>query len=132
MRDFTLKTYHLLLSALKDNGYQFQTFRDFIKNPAPRSIILRHDVDARKMNSLMTARLEHDLGITGTYYFRMVPGSFDEGVISEIASLGHEIGYHYEDVSSTALEAKRRFRDSGKGCSKRSGDYATAERGAEA
>ncbi|MBL6729986.1 MAG: hypothetical protein ISP74_03675 [Bacteroidia bacterium] len=28
----------------------------------------------------------------------MVPQSFDEGVIREIASMGHEIGYHYEDM----------------------------------
>ena len=28
----------------------------------------------------------------------MVPKSFDEGVIREIASMGHEIGYHYEDM----------------------------------
>ena len=47
MRDFTLKTYLLLLSALKDNDYQFQTFREFIKNPPYRSVILRHDVDAK-------------------------------------------------------------------------------------
>ena len=103
MRDFTLKTYHLLLSALKDKGYQFQTFRDFIKSPSFRSVILRHDVDARKMNSLRTAKLENELGITGTYYFRMVPESYDESVIREIVGLGHEVGYHYEDVSTTAL-----------------------------
>ncbi|HQK67016.1 MAG TPA: hypothetical protein PLL94_02615 [Bacteroidales bacterium] len=102
MRDFTIKTYHLLLSALKDNGYLFQTFRDFIKNPASGCVILRHDVDARKMNSLNTARIENELGIAGTYYFRIVPESYDESVIREIAGMGHEVGYHYEDVSLMA------------------------------
>jgi hypothetical protein len=106
MRDFTIRTYHLLLSALKDKGYQFQPFRDFLKSPASRIIILRHDVDARKMNSLRTARIENGLGIKGTYYFRMVPESFDEGVIREIAGMGQEVGYHYEDVSSTAQRLK--------------------------
>lgn len=106
MRDFTLKTYHLLLSALKEKGYQFQTFRDFLKDPTSRCVILRHDVDARKMNSLTTAQLENELGIRGTYYFRIVPDSFDEEVIREVAGLGHEVGYHYEDVSSTALRQK--------------------------
>jgi len=103
MRDFSLKTYHLLLSTLKDKGYQFQTFRDFIKNPASRCVILRHDVDARKMNSLSTARIENELGIAGTYYFRIVPESYDESVIRDIVGLGHEVGYHYEDVSTTAF-----------------------------
>jgi len=99
MRDFTLHTYKLLLTALKDQQYTFQTFADFLKNPQPRAIILRHDVDARKLNSLRTARLENEMGIVGTYNFRMVPQSFDEAVIREIADMGHEIGYHYEELA---------------------------------
>ncbi|MBN1183514.1 MAG: hypothetical protein JXB49_14590 [Bacteroidales bacterium] len=99
MRDFTLETFTLLLQALKSQGYIFQTFRDFLKAPAPKAIVLRHDVDARKLNSLQTARLEAELGIVGTYYFRMVPQSFDPDVIRQIAELGHEIGYHYEDLA---------------------------------
>ncbi len=111
MRDFTLKTYLLLLSALKDNDYQFQTFREFIKNPPYRSVILRHDVDAKKMNSLRTAKLENELGIRGTYYFRIVPESFDKEVIKQIYDMGHEVGYHYEDVSTTALRQKKSVDD---------------------
>lgn len=101
MPDFTPKTYSLLLKALKEQQYTFQTFAGFLKDPARRVIILRHDVDARKMNSLQTARMEKELGIRGTYYFRMVPQSYDEEVIKEIEGLGHEIGYHYEDVSTS-------------------------------
>jgi hypothetical protein len=101
MRDFTLDTFKLLLTALKDQQYTFQTFADFLKNPQPRAIILRHDVDARKQNSLRTARLEYEMGIVGTYNFRMVPQSFDEEVIREIAGMGHEIGYHYEELAIT-------------------------------
>jgi hypothetical protein len=107
MPDFTLYTFHQLASALKNHHYTFQTFADFLKNPATRTIILRHDVDARKMNSLKTAQLENELGITGTYYFRMIPQSFDEEVIKQIASLGHEIGYHYEDLSRCAVSGWR-------------------------
>ena len=59
---------------------------------------MRHDVDARPDHSLYFARLQHELGVTGTYYFRVVPESWDERIIREIASLGHEIGYHYEDM----------------------------------
>jgi hypothetical protein len=56
-------------------------------------------VDARKMNSLHMAQLENELGVVGTYNFRMVPESFDESVIQQITQLGHEIGYHYEDLA---------------------------------
>ncbi len=88
MPDFTLNTYYQLLKALKEQQFTFQTFAGFLKDPAQRVIILRHDVDARKMNSLQTARMEKELGITGTYYFRMVPQSYDEEVIKQIARTG--------------------------------------------
>ena len=60
--------------------------------------VLRHDVDRLPGNSLATARMENELGIKGTYYFRIVPASFDEKIIKEIATLGHEVGYHYEEI----------------------------------
>ncbi|MFZ2339145.1 MAG: hypothetical protein WAW07_05405 [Bacteroidales bacterium] len=107
MPDFTLNTFHKLLTTLKEQGYTFQTFSGFLKDSAQQVIILRHDVDARKMNSLQTARMEKELGITGTYYFRMVPQSYDEEVIKQIAGLGHEIGYHYEDLSRCAVRGLR-------------------------
>ena len=47
----------------------------------------------------MFARLEQELGVKGSYYFRIVPASFNEQIIKEISALGHEIGYHYEDVA---------------------------------
>ena len=71
-----------------------------MRNPAGKCVILRHDVDARPMNALNCARLEKKMGITGTFYFRITPGSYDEAVIREIHRLGHEIGYHYEELSS--------------------------------
>lgn len=99
MRDFTGPALRQLLETFLTRGYAFQTFAGFTREPAGRVIILRHDVDKRKLNSLNTALLEKELGITGTYYFRVVPSSFDEKIIREIASMGHEIGYHYEDLA---------------------------------
>ncbi|HQE53375.1 MAG TPA: hypothetical protein PLD74_13545, partial [Prolixibacteraceae bacterium] len=71
---------------------------------------LRHDVDARPQNSLRLARLEHTLGIRGTYYFR-IPHTFQPSIIQEIASLGHEIGYHYETMATIVKEGMRGRRD---------------------
>ena len=62
-------------------------------------IILRHDVDLKAANSLATARIEHELGICASYYFRVVPQSNQPDMIRAIADLGHEIGYHYEDMA---------------------------------
>ena len=102
MPDFTIDTYRLLLETLLSKDYSFIPFVQYLKEAPPGCIILRHDVDDRKLNSLQTARLENELGIRGTYYFRMVPESYDEGVIKKIHELGHEVGYHYEDVSRMA------------------------------
>jgi len=100
MRDFTPDTLQHLLSALMSEGYAFMTVAGYLRDPGDKCVILRHDVDARPMNALECSRLEEKMGITGTYYFRINPGSFDETVINEIHSLGHEIGYHYEDLAA--------------------------------
>ena len=63
--DFTFHTFRLLLTALKAQNCTFQTFAGFLKAPAPRAIILRHDVDARKLNSLHAPQMEAEMGITG-------------------------------------------------------------------
>ena len=97
--DFIPSTYRELLKTLTDQGFSFLTFEEFLKSAVEKKIVLRHDVDALPANSLQFARIEAETGIKGSYYFRIVPGSFDEKIIREIALLGHEVGYHYEDVS---------------------------------
>lgn len=94
MIDFTIKTYKTFLTAIFNQGYAFQTFSEFLLSPANKVIILRHDVDARKENSLRFAEIQYEMGIAGSYYFRVVPQSFDKEVIRKIAGMGHEVGYH--------------------------------------
>ena len=86
MMDFTLEKYAALLDALKAYGFE--------------TLVLRHDVDLLPGHSLRTARMEAEKGMFGIYYFRAVPESWDEGIIREIAALGHEIGYHYESLTT--------------------------------
>ncbi|HRZ49953.1 MAG TPA: hypothetical protein P5338_11235, partial [Bacteroidales bacterium] len=97
-RDFTMPVYKELLMILAEAGYAFQTYSDFVTNPGPRVVVLRHDIDRKKGNALVFAEIQHARGITGSYYFRIVPESWDEDIIREVARLGHEVGYHYEDV----------------------------------
>ena len=84
--DFTLHKFEKLLQSLQAYGFEL--------------LMLRHDVDSLPRNSLRTARVEATMGIRGIYYFRAVPESWDEAVIREIAALGHEIGYHYESLTT--------------------------------
>ena len=46
------------------------------------------------------AKIQFDKGLKGSYYFRAVPESWDEDIIKEIQSLGHEVGYHYETMDT--------------------------------
>ncbi len=107
-KDFTLSKYRSLLIAFQQAGYRFIPFEDYcriVQDPTgdlhtiEPFVMLRHDVDLRAANSLHTAKMEHELGIRASYYFRVIPQSNQPGIIRAIALLGHEIGYHYEDMS---------------------------------
>ena len=98
--DFMLKKYQKLLTSFKDAGYKFVTFEQYLdEKPDGKIIILRHDVDELAENALEMARLEKTLGIIATYYFRRVKQSDKPSIIREVADMGMEIGYHYEDLS---------------------------------
>lgn len=129
--DFTIKIYHQLLQALQSQGFSFHTFNDFLENiqglrhglaplggqggragkNTPKPIILRHDVDLLPKNSLRFAQIQHQMGIKGSYYFRAVPESWDEKIIRQIADLGHEIGYHYENLTTTNGDLEAGIKD---------------------
>ncbi len=109
--DFTLSKYKQLLNSLITSGYAFQTFEEFIQQPLQKSIVLRHDVDLLPYNSLAFAQIQSLLGIKGVYYFRAVPESWDENVIKKIYSLGHEIGYHYENLTTCKGDVDKAIKD---------------------
>ncbi|QCX39122.1 hypothetical protein FF125_12000 [Aureibaculum algae] len=109
--DFTVRKYKELLQALIKKGYTFQTFEEFIKSPSVKSIVLRHDVDLLPHNSLKFAEIQAENGVKGVYYFRAVPESWDESVIKKIADLGHEIGYHYECLTTCKGDMKKGMSD---------------------
>ena len=101
--DFTLNIYIALLQTLKAKGYQFITFERYCSDKTSagnaKFVILRHDVDLKAGNSFATAEIEQSLDIKASYYFRVVPQSNQPETITAIAAFGHEIGYHYEDMS---------------------------------
>lgn len=70
-----------------------------MQNPLDKVVMLRHDVDLRNYAALRLAKAEAKLGIQSTYYFRIVKQSYNPSVIRQIVDMGHEIGYHYEDLA---------------------------------
>lgn len=93
--DFTTDKYRELLKTLKSHG-NFQ---------------LRHDVDLRPERSLRVAEIEAEEGLTATYYFRIVPESYDEAIIKQIVSLGHTAGYHYECLTTCHGDMEASYKD---------------------
>jgi energy-coupling factor transporter ATP-binding protein EcfA2 len=100
-KDFTYDIYSELIASLKKSGYVFLPFIDFISNnnDCKKCVVIRHDVDRLPENALKMARMENGENVKASYYFRTVPSVFRGKIISDIASLDHEIGYHYEDLS---------------------------------
>ncbi|MEX1193376.1 MAG: hypothetical protein WEA99_15500 [Brumimicrobium sp.] len=111
MSDFTLKKYRELLQSLIEAGYSFQKFEDFLQSPKDNMIVLRHDVDLLPLNSLAFAKLQAENDIKGVYYFRAVPQSWDDDIIKAIHELGHEIGYHYECLTTTKGNLEKGIKD---------------------
>lgn len=109
--DFTVKKYSSLLKALINQGYDFQTFDEFLSKPKSKSIVLRHDVDLMPKNSLKFAQIQAGNGVKGVYYFRAVKESWDDAIIKEIHNLGHEIGYHYENLTTSKGDVDAAVKD---------------------
>jgi len=99
MRDFTLEIYDLILKSFDFQGYVFSKLEEYISKHKKKAIILKHDIDRLPNNALQMAALENRHGIKGSYYFRTVDRAYDESIIEKIVSLGHEVSYHYEDLS---------------------------------
>ena len=103
MRDWTLTAYQNYLLEIKKHYAEIITFsRYFQMSDRTKSFcIIRHDVDRKPQNALRLAEVENQMGVKATYYFRMKPCSFIPTIIKKIHSLGHDIGYHYENLSDT-------------------------------
>ena len=94
--DFTLKKYRELVSALKDAGYEFVSYVDYADGRrADKLVVMRHDVDRSAKRARVLAEIENEMGVRASYYFRE---KFIDDEIRYIESLGHEVGYHYEEL----------------------------------
>lgn len=110
-RDFTYDIYDKLINSALGSGYEILPVREYLRRDdlPERYIIVRHDIDRKPGNALDVARIEADAGVSTTYYFRAIDKTFKPDIFSRIEDLGHEVGYHYEDVDAADgdLEAAR-------------------------
>lgn len=96
MHDFTLTQYKAFMDALLKWHGEWRAI---------------HDVDRFPERSLPIAEMEAAMGVRSTYYFRSMHFSSHEGVIRAIADLGHEVGYHYECLTTCGGDVESAYRD---------------------
>ncbi|MEE1090506.1 MAG: hypothetical protein UH103_03655, partial [Paludibacteraceae bacterium] len=105
--DFTIKKYKELISALKDAGYEFVTYAEYCEGlRADKLVVMRHDVDMSVERARRLAEVENEMGVKASYYFRE---KFIGDDVVCIASLGHEVGYHYEELVTEKGDVERAY-----------------------
>jgi hypothetical protein len=111
LKDFTFPVYRDLIQTLRNSDYLFLTFKDYLSCPTDsKCVILRHDIDAAPAKALEFARYENSFGVESSYYFKTRNYLFNKEIIKEIVSLGHEIGYHYEDLAKAKGDPEKAIR----------------------
>lgn len=111
--DFSYKSYKILLKKLCSN-YRFTSF-SFAKynNIEDKGyLLLRHDIDQSLEKALEIAKIEHELGVSSTYFlffkspFYNIFANKEKQIINQIIKLNHFIGLHFDysnnDVSSVS------------------------------
>ena len=107
MRDFTLHEYRWLVENLLRLQVPVFGVLAWCHARPQRGFLVRHDVDRKPANAFEMARLEADMGIATTYYFRAVGSAYNPAIIQQIAAMGHEVGYHYEDLALASGDLER-------------------------
>lgn len=104
--DFTFVTYRQVLAQLAAR-FRIQGVRDVLTEPhVGGTLVLRHDIDFSPALSLPMAEIESELGLRSSYFAALhlhynPHVRLHADALRRIASLGHEIGFHYD---STAYE----------------------------
>lgn len=97
--DFTRENYRRLLGLAK-RSYACRLFSNFSEDE--RFILWRHDLDFSVQAALKIARIEAEEGVCATYFlyphsrFYNLLERENKAAVSELASLGHAIGLHFD------------------------------------
>jgi peptidoglycan/xylan/chitin deacetylase (PgdA/CDA1 family) len=112
-----LGSYRRVLESVQRAGYETTSVERFWRllgtetvDPARRYLILRHDIDTDPQTAAQMWEIERDLGIAGSYYFRL--STLDLDLMGAIARGGGEVGYHYEELATVAKAYRLRDRES--------------------
>ncbi len=99
---FTYRGYEEMLSLLRQSGYTFSSYVDYVN--ALRPVILRHDVDLSLEKAYAMAMLENKNNIKSTYFvlvatdFYNISSKRSKKLLKQILNLEHNIGLHFDET----------------------------------
>jgi hypothetical protein len=109
-----LDAYRRLLEGVLAAGYRvcsveriWQQIRDGGPDPALRYFVLRHDVDTDPGTAAAMWRIERELGVRSSYFFRL--STMDLQLMAGMAAAEGDVSYHYEELATVAK--RRGLRD---------------------
>lgn len=106
--DFTYNSYKYMVTQLQKNGYTICGYDNY--ENYNKCAILRHDMDESLESAIPLAEIEHNLGVSATYFVLLstdlynIASNKSLGLISQIRSLGHNIGLHFDEAKYCNFE----------------------------
>ncbi len=100
---FTYTAYINLLTRLRSQGYEVANYHNW--QGKKKCVILRHDIDNSITKALSLAEKEAGVGVSSTYFvivtsdFYNVNSRHNREKLKKMASLGHEIGVHFDELA---------------------------------
>lgn len=101
-RGFTLKDYADTLRAYRAAGYVVTSFQEYLQNPQPKHLILRHDIDNSIEQAMRVAQVDADAGCTASVFLRVHARGYNLmslpslSIIRAMEAMGHEVQLHLE------------------------------------
>ena len=100
-----LEEYRSLLQFALASNYKIVSVVDYYdlkrKNQLPidkKIIICRHDIDTDPNTAKDFLKIEKQLGVRASYYFRL--STLNPKIMNEIEEYGSEASYHYEEIAT--------------------------------
>lgn len=107
--DFTEASYVDALELAKRN----YIFARFTHPPAGKHVLWRHDIDFSAHRALKLAMLEYQAGVVATYFLYPHSPFYNlfspdiRDIVRRIASLGHDLGLHFDPTFSGAVKREQ-------------------------
>lgn len=100
--EFTYEGYIEMMKALRDNGFLSCRYNEEAAIGG-KSVLLRHDVDFDPSKCVRIAEIEANFGFVSTFFFLLKTSFYNVfsssvvEVMSDLRSMGHEVGLHFDE-----------------------------------